>query len=67
VIRELARYDVSRYKEIGAWPLAEALLALEARMIERAQRIHWQNTLSWQIGGGDEAPAVPAILQDEEE
>jgi hypothetical protein len=43
------------------------LLAYEAVMIERAQRDHWRNIISWQIGGGEEAPAVPAILQDVEE
>lgn len=66
MIRELARYDVSRYEEIGAWTLAEALLALEALMIERAHQVHWKNTLSWQIGGGGKRPPKrPAILEGE--
>ena len=65
MIRELARYDVRRYEEIGAWPLAEALLAYEARMTERAERIHWQNTLSWQIGGKGDVPRRPAVLEEE--
>jgi hypothetical protein len=65
VIRELARYDVSRYEEIGAWPLAEALLALEARVMARAREAHWRNMLSWQIGGGKKPPKRPAILEGE--
>jgi hypothetical protein len=65
VIREIARYDASRYEQISAWPLAEALLAFEARMIERAERAHWHNTLSWQIGGGGKsAPKAPAVLEE---
>jgi hypothetical protein len=65
VIREIARYDVSRYEQISAWPLAEALLAFEERMIERAQQAHWHNVLSWQIGGGGQQPKRPAVLEEE--
>lgn len=65
MIREIARYDVGRYEQISAWPLAEALLAFEARVIERAQQSHWQNTLSWQIGGGKKPPKRPAVIEED--
>jgi hypothetical protein len=65
VIREVARYDVGRYEQISAWPLAEALLAYEACVIERAERAHRHNQISWQIGGGGNQPQRPAVLGEE--
>jgi hypothetical protein len=65
MIREIARYDFSRYEQVNAWPLAEALLAYEALVIERAIRDHRHNVLSWQIGGSGDPPRPPAVLGEE--
>jgi len=57
----LARGDVSRYDEIGAWPLAEALRSFEALMRERARDEYRLAMMSW--SGEGEAPRRPAILE----
>lgn len=50
------------------WPLAEALLAYEARLKERAHQTYLVSYIAWNIraamGSKEKAPKLPAILQE---
>ena len=48
-----------------AWPLDEALLALEARMRDRVLDVHRFRVLLYSIGGGKQKPKLPGWLEDE--
>ena len=64
MIRELAGHDPARYDAVLRWPLAEALIAYEARQRERAEDTYRFDWLVYVIAGGKK-PECPAILRDE--
>lgn len=69
-MRELAGYDVARYREIKHWPLAEALLAYENKLREDARRDYHVEYLAWANLAATGAtkrkrpPELPAILKE---
>lgn len=68
MVRELADYQVDRYAAVVRWPLAECLVAYEARLRRHAARTHQMALITWAIGAqaGSKArqPEMPAVLKE---
>lgn len=59
MIRALARFDATRYAEVAAWPLGEALLALEDLAQQRELEQYRHRQLLYAQGALKKAPQPP--------
>lgn len=67
LVRELARWDVSRYEEIADWPLREALNSFEGMMREEAAEQYRTELLCYAVqrpwAKESKPPEIPEILR----
>lgn len=65
-MRELADWNVSRYAEVAAWPLREALWAMRERLKRLAHDAYERQIDRWHHGRmATEMPTLPALLSGE--